>query len=152
MQPGSRRGFLRTGFFSFFVGLLTGQGGAQQSQSSGEGEVLKKHMRQGNPATQPLDTMVLFERGDDNNGRAMTHEVLSLIHEEKGKNSYPWTLYASLDTHHVSGDGCVVCSRLHKRGTGWSAGLHSEVFSHAPGVALGANIEMSNDYTGSTLR
>ncbi|MCA1597054.1 MAG: hypothetical protein LC772_11615, partial [Chloroflexi bacterium] len=37
---------------------------------------------------------------------------------------------------------------LHKYGPGWSAGLHSEVFSHARAVALGANIEMSSDYAG----
>jgi len=95
-----------------------------------------------------LDTMLLFERGDDNNGRAMTHEVLSLIHEEKGRNSYPWTMYASLETHHEVGDACVLCSRLHKRGPGWSTGLHSEVFNHGRMVALGVNIEMSNDYEG----
>jgi hypothetical protein len=92
---------------------------------------------------------LLFERGDENNGRAMTHEVLSLVHQEKGKNSYPWTLYASLETHHEVGDACVVCSRLHKHGPGWSTGLHSEVFNHHRGVALGANIEMSNDYAGA---
>lgn len=86
---------------------------------------------------------------DENNGeRAITHEVLSLIHEEKGKRSYPWTLYASLATHHDVGDACVTCARLHKHGRGWSSGLHSEVFSHGPGVALGVNIEMQSDYAG----
>ena len=72
--------------------------------------------------------------------------MLSLIHQEKGKHSYPWTMYASLETHHETGDACVLCSRLHKHGPGWSAGLHSEVFNHGRAVALGANIEMSNDY------
>lgn len=105
-------------------------------------------MRQGEPPTQPLDTMLLFERGDDSTGAGMTHEVLSLIHEEKGKHSYPWTMYASLATHHETGDACVVCSRLHKHGPGWSSGLHSEVFSHDRAVALGVNIEMSCDYKG----
>ena len=113
------------------------------------GEPVTTHLRQGQPPTQPLDSMLVFERGDNNNGRAMTHEVLSLIHQEKGKRSFPWTLYASLETHHEEGDACVVCSRLHKHGPGWSAGLHSEVFNHARAVALGANIEMSNDYAGT---
>ena len=110
---------------------------------------VKRHMRQGNPPSQPLDTMLLFERGDDSAGAPSTHEVISLIHEEKGKNSYPWTMYASLDTHHEMGDGCVVCSRLHKHGPGWSTGLHSEVFSHARAVAIGVNVEMSCDYVGT---
>lgn len=93
--------------------------------------------------------MVLFERGDDNSsGHFGTHEVLSLIHEEKGKRSYPWTLYASLATHHDEGDACVVCPRLHKYGAGWSTGLHSEAFNHGRAVALGDNIEMSSDYAG----
>jgi hypothetical protein len=77
-----------------------------------------------------------------------THEVLSLIHEERGKRSFPWTLYTSLASHHDAGDACVVCSRLHKHGAGWSAGLHSEVFSHGRAVALGVNIEMQCDYAG----
>jgi hypothetical protein len=113
------------------------------------GEPVTTRMRQGNPPSQPLDTMLLFERGDENNGRAMTHEVLSLIHQEKGKNSYPWTLYTSLETHHETGDACVHCARLHKFGPGWSSGIHSEVFNHARAVALGMNIEMSNDYAGA---
>jgi len=78
----------------------------------------------------------------------MTHEVLSLIHEEKGKNSYPWTIYAGLDTYHEGGDACVLCARLHKHGPGWSTGLHSEVFNHGRMVAIGVNVEMSNDFEG----
>ena len=79
----------------------------------------------------------------------MTHEVLSLIHQEKGRNSYPWTIYSSLETHHEVGDACVLCARLHKHGPGWSTGLHSEIFNHGRAVALGANIEMSSDYEGA---
>ena len=156
-----RRRFLGQSLLSLLTGLIAGRAAAQGALKSTaetappnqtarpEGaDVLHKHFRQGDPPVQPLDTMVLFERGDDNNGRAMTHEVLSLIHQEKGKNSFPWTLYASLETHHENGDACVVCSRLHKHGPGWSSGLHSEVFSHARAVALGLNVEMSNDYAG----
>lgn len=140
-----RRGFLFAGLASLVAGLF-GQRPAKAAEIKSAGEPVTTHMRQGEPPVQPLDTMLLFERGDVNNGRAMTHEVLSLIHQEKGQHSYPWTLYASLETYHETGDGCVICSRLHKRGPGWSAGLHSEVFNHSRGVALGANIEMSNDY------
>lgn len=114
----------------------------------GEGQVVRTTMRKGRPPLEPLDTMLRFERSDENNGRAMTHEVLSLVHEEKGRNSYPWTVYAHLDTHHVEGDACVVCSRLHKREAGWSCGLHSEVFNSGRGVGLGMNIEMTNEYAG----
>jgi hypothetical protein len=113
------------------------------------GEVLRTDVWQGEPPEQPLDTMIRLRRSDDSNGRPMTHEVLSLIHEEKGRNSFPWTIYSSLETHHEVGDACVLCSRLHKRGPGWSAGLHSEVFNHNRAVALGVNVEMSNDYTGT---
>jgi hypothetical protein len=154
-QPAAaRRGFLRSAIAAP-IGFLTGRralGQAPEAPAQPEvttsGEVLRQYVRRGQPPGQPLDTMVLFERGDDNNDRAMTHEVLSLIHQEKGRNSYPWTIYASLETHHEVGDACVLCSRLHKHGPGWSTGLHSEVFSHGRAVALGANIEMSNDYAG----
>lgn len=146
LKPARRR-FLGQGLLSLFAGLGAGKAVAAEKETP-DADLVKKHMRQGNPPVQPLDTMLLFERGDDNNGRAMTHEVLSLIHEEKGKNSFPWTLYSSLKTHHEVGDACVVCSRLHKHGPGWSSGLHSEVFSHARAVALGVNVEMSNDYEG----
>jgi len=145
--PGRRRQFLLTGLISLVAGLFSGRSAAAAAKSSGE--PVSTRMRQGEPPAQPLDTMLLFERGDDNNGRAMTHEILSLIHQEKGKHSYPWTMYASLETHHETGDACVVCSRLHKHGPGWSTGLHSEVFNHHRGVALGVNIEMSNDFSGS---
>ena len=142
-----RRHFLLTGFSSLIAGLF-GSRHATAAPTKSAGEPVTTRMRQGEPPTQPLDTMLLFERGDDNNGPAITHEVLSLIHQEKGKHSYPWTMYASLETHHETGDACVVCSRLHKHGPGWSSGVHSEVFNHSRGVALGANIEMSNDYSG----
>jgi hypothetical protein len=143
-----RRRFLLTGLISLVAGLLGLRKTAAASVKS-SGDPVTTRMRLGEPPTQPLDTMLLFERGDDHNGRAVTHEVLSLIHQEKGKHSYPWTMYASLETHHETGDACVVCSRLHKQGPGWSSGLHSEVFNHHRGVALGVNIEMSNDYTGA---
>ncbi len=140
-----RRGFLFAGVAALVAGLF-GRRSAKAAGLKATGEPVTTHLRQGEPPVQPLDTMLLFERGDDNNRRAMTHEVLSLIHQEKGKNSYPWTMYASLETHHETGDACVVCSRLHKHGPGWSTGLHSEVFNHSRGVALGVNIEMSSDH------
>ena len=143
-----RRQFLLAGLCSLVAGLL-GIRRAAGAPLQATGEPVTTRMRRGDPPIQPLDTMLLFERGDDNNGRAITHEVLSLVHQERGKHSYPWTLYASLETHHETGDACVVCSRLHKHGPGWSSGLHSEVFNHNRGVALGVNIEMSNDYAGS---
>ena len=142
-----RRNFIFAGLVSALAGVFSGRR-ANAAPPKSSGEPVTTRMRQGEPPSQPLDTMLLFERGDDNNGRAMTHEVLSLIHQEKGKNSFPWTIYASLETHHETGDACVLCSRLHKHGPGWSTGLHSEVFNHSRGVSLGANIEMSSDYAG----
>jgi hypothetical protein len=146
-HPSGRRQFLLTGLFSLIAGFFSGRS-ATAAAAKGTGEPVTTRMRQGEPPGQPLDTMLLFERGDDNNGPAITHEVLSLIHQEKGKHSYPWTMYASLETHHETGDACVVCSRLHKHGPGWSSGLHSEVFNHGRGCALGVNIEMSSDHVG----
>ena len=139
------------------VGVFAGKGRAAHptpptpdAGGGSDGDVLKRHERRGNPASQPLDTMVLFERGDDQ-PTGGTREILSLVHEEKAKSSWPWTLYTSLATHHENGDACVHCARLHKHGPGWSAGIHSEVFNHARAVAIGANIEMSSDYAGGDM-
>jgi hypothetical protein len=147
-----RRKFLWGGLLALLGTLRTGQHpvAAAEADHSGppalvtEGESLKTVVRQGQVQSVPLDTMVLFERGDNHHGRAETHEVLSLIHEEKGPNSYPWTLYAQLTSHQMVGDAVALCSRLIKKGAGWAAGHHSEVFTHARGVAIGVNVEMHN--------
>lgn len=151
-----RRGFLITGLAAVAGAILGKKAlGAEATKPEppksmiADGEPLTSHMMKGAPPVEPLDTMLKFERSDNNTERAMTHEILSLIHEEKGNKSYPWTIYSHLTTSHVEGDACVLCSRLTKNGAGWSSGLHSEVFSHARGVALGVNIEMSNNYTGT---
>lgn len=151
-SPG-RRGLLLAAL-SGGLGLLASLAArAQQAVEAASGlkssgEVLRTNVSKGEPPVEPLDTMIHFRRSDDNNGRAMTHEILSLSHEEKGKSSYPWTVYAHLGTHHEVGDACVVCSRLHKYGPGWSSGLHSEVFNHNRAVSIGVNVEMGNDYSG----
>lgn len=147
----NRRRFLLGSLSALVGGVLGRKALAKEKPPSSlvtEGETLKQNVYKGRPPQEPLDTMMRFERSDDNNGRAMTHEILSLMHEEKGSNSYPWTIYAHLTTHHTEGDACVLCSRLTKNGPGWSTGLHSEVFSHDSAVALGVNIEMSNLYSG----
>lgn len=149
----ARRGFLAKGLLAFVGGLLARRAQAAEpepkaSSLAGGGEVVKTNMAKGRPPVEPLDTMMRFERSDNSRGPAITHEILSLIHEETGTKSFPWTMYAHLSTQHVEGDACVVCSRLHKKGPGWSCGLHSEIFSDAPGVGLGMNVEVSNTYTG----
>ena len=152
-DAGNRRNFLLGGLFALILGALGFKTGRADDTASEkglvtQGEVLKTRVRQGRPPVEPLDTMVLFERSDNNTGRAMTHEILSLIHEEKGNRSYPWTIYSHLTTHHVEGDACILCSRLTKNGAGWSTGLHSEVYCNARAVALGVNVEMTNNYAG----
>jgi hypothetical protein len=150
-----RRGFLITALAAL-AGVFLGRKASAADEPKPQparsmvatGEPMTTHMVKGAPPVEPLDTMLLFERSDNNTERAMTHEVLSLIHEEKGNKSFPWTIYSHLTTSHVEGDACVLCSRLTKLSAGWSSGLHSEVFSHARGVALGVNVEMSNHYTG----
>ena len=154
----ARRGLLRRGVLAGLAALGLGAGHRAAAAASPphdegglttDGPALRANVYRGRPPIEPLDTMIRFERSDESNGRAMTHEVLSLMHEEKGKRSFPWTLYAHLTTHHVEGDACVVCSRLHKKDRGWSCGLHSEVFNSAPAVALGMNIETTNEYAGA---
>mgnify|MGYP001086826625 CR=1 FL=1 len=154
LAVGQRRNFLKNFLAKTILALAGCVAGkkalAQGSQSSliKKGEYVTTHMQKGKPPIEPLDTMLLFERSDENNDRPITHEILSLIHEEKGTRSYPWTIYAHLTTHHIEGDACVLCSRLTKNARGWSTGLHSEVFVNAPAVALGMNIEMYNQYKG----
>lgn len=154
MDTSRRRNFIVKGLLALAGGLLgrkalaADEKPADEGPLTTEGQVLKANVYKGRPPIEPLDTMIRFERSDDNNGRAMTHEILSLMHEEKGTKSYPWTIYSHLTTHHIEGDACVLCSRLTKNGAGWSSGLHSEVFNHARAVALGVNIEMTNHYTG----
>ncbi len=153
-QRPPRRSLLRAamaGAAALLFGRRTATASSPTTQPGGlamEGPPLTTHVYRGRPPVEPLDTMIRFERADNHEGRAMTHEILSLIHEEKGPRSYPWTIYSHLTTHHVEGDACVLCSRLHKNGRGWSCGLHSEVFNSAPAVALGVNVEMTNDYAG----
>jgi hypothetical protein len=155
MVTSRRRNFIVKGLIALAGGLIGKKALAADAKPeedgplTTEGQVLKSSVYQGRPPMEPLDTMIRFERSDNNNDRAMTHEVLSLMHEEKGTKSYPWTIYAHLTTHHIEGDACVLCSRLHKENAGWSCGLHSEVFNSARAVGLGVNVEMSNTYTGS---
>lgn len=149
----TRRNFLTSALMALTGGLLGKRALAQDrpvppQAMEASGEILKSRMTKGRPPVEPLDTMILWQRSDNNTDRAMTHEILSLVHEEKGNKSYPWTIYSHLTTSHVEGDACVLCSRLTKLGPGWSSGLHSEVFAHGRGVALGVNVEMSNHYTG----
>jgi hypothetical protein len=144
IRPPRRRNFLSAAAASLAAWLFTSKADGAETNP----DVVTRRMRQGDVPTQPLDTMLCFERGDEHNGEPMTHEVLSLVQQERGKNSYPWTLYTSLETYHENGDGCVHCARLHKHGPGWASGIHSEVFCHGRAVAIGANIEMSNDYAG----
>lgn len=149
----SRRAFLLTGLLGF-IGAVFGRKALAADETPPpsplvtEGEVLKTSVFKGRPPIEPLDTMIRFERSDENNGPPITHQILSLIHEEKGQRSFPWTIYSHLTTQHVEGDACVLCSRLTKNGAGWSAGLHSEVFNSARAVGIGVNVEMSNHYAG----
>ncbi len=148
MDAPPRRNLLKSWLAALVAAILPARGYSASREIKSTGEPVTSHLVVGDPVIPPLDTTLLFARGETNNGPAITHEVLSLIQQENGTHSYPWTLYASLETHHEVGDGCVVCSRLHKYGPGWSAGLHSEVFAHNRAVTLGLNVETSNEYAG----
>lgn len=149
MDTPPRRNFLAGWLSTVLAAVFPARALAGAPVLQESGTPVTTHLVAGNPDIPPLDTTLLFARGDNNNGTAITHEVLSLIHQENGTHSYPWTLYASLETHHEVGDGCVVCSRLHKYGPGWSAGLHSEIFAHNRAVTLGVNVETTNEYSGT---
>jgi len=148
----SRRGFLMKGLSTLTLGVLGKSALAEDASSNSrlrtDGDVLKTHVAQGKAPVEPLDTVVLWERSDNSTGRAMTHEILSLQHEERGNGSYPWTIYSHLTTHHVEGDACVLYAKMDKKNAGWSCGLHSEVFCEARAVGLGVNVEMTNRYNG----
>jgi len=149
----SRRSFLGAALSAALGALSAAAARAREAletegRLTSSGQILRTEVSLGDPPREPLDTMIHFRRSDDNRGRAITHQILSLTHEEKGTHSYPWTVYAHLGTHHEEGDACVLCSRLHKYGPGWSSGLHSEVFNHNRAVSIGVNVEMGNDYEG----
>ncbi len=104
---------------------------------------------EGKPALPPLDTPLLFAR-QQSNPQFCTHQVLALVMEEHNENSFPWVQYNQLTTSHTGGDACGFYSRVYKQGPGWSAGVHSEIFSSNWGVGIGVNIEVSNDYEGQS--
>jgi hypothetical protein len=128
------------------VGELLGRGRAEAQAPLPDS--LPRRLVVGKPDIPPLDSPIVFAREGTNN-KGGTVEVLSLIQEEKGDTSFPWTLFAQLRSRHTTGDAVVLQARLYKDGPGWSAGVHSEVFSRNWGVGIGVNIEMSNQYEGT---
>jgi hypothetical protein len=147
-EPVSRRGFVKAALLSVFAVVADGAAGLAAAQETPPEEPLPRRLVIGEPDIPPLDSPVVFAR-EGAHEQGMTHEVFSLIQEEKGSNAFPWTVYAQLRTQHTAGDAVVFYSRLYKDGPGWSCGFHSEVFAKNWGVALGANIEMSNQYEGT---
>lgn len=143
-----RRAFFRTALLPLFAGLTSQALAAEGDPAPPPGEALGRRFVVGNPNIPPLDSPLVFAR-EGNNNKGGTREVLSLIQEEKGDSSFPWTLYAQLRTRHTAGDAVVLCSRLYKDGPGWSCGVHSEVFAKNWGVGIGVNIEVSNQYEGT---
>ncbi len=142
MQPGRRR-FVRTALLPVFGALVGREADAQETLP----DMLPRRFIVGEPEIPPLDTSILFAReGAHETGG--TVEVLSLIQDEKGENCFPWTVYAQLRTKHRGGDAVGYYARLYKDGPGWSAGMHSEVFSQNWGVGIGVNIEVANQYEG----
>jgi hypothetical protein len=99
------------------------------------------------PVIPPLDSAVTWARQHDEDGTAETHEMLSLIFNETGVNSYPWPVYIQLSTVHEHGDACGTYVRMLKNGgDGWAASYHTDLISGptAGGVNIGTNIEITN--------
>ncbi len=144
----ARRGFVRRALLPLFAALLGGALGEGKAQAQDQpSDALARRFVLRKPDIPPLDSPIVFGRQDESND-GKTHEVVSLIQQEDGENSFPWTLYAQLRTKHRGGDGVVFYSRLYKDGPGWSCGLHSEVFAKNWGVGIGVNIEVANQYEG----
>ena len=74
----ARRGFL-AGIITSIAAVILGRKRAEAAAAQNASEPVTTRMRLGEPPAQPLDSMLVFEGGDDNNGKAITHEVLSLI-------------------------------------------------------------------------
>jgi len=143
-----RRDFFSAALLPVFGAALAAAGAAEAQDAQPQSDLLPRRLVVGKPDIPPLDTPVLLARqGEHTDGH--THEVLSLVQQEDGGNSFPWTIYAQLRTKHRGGDAVVCYSRLHKDGPGWSCGFHSEVFSKNWGVGIGMNIEMQNAYEGT---
>jgi len=148
-QSGDRRSFFRTTLLPVFCAVAGAGAVASTAEAQeAEPEYLPRRFIQGKPEIPPLDSPIVFARQDTSDSNH-THEVLSLIQQEDGDNSFPWTLYAQLRTRHTGGDAVVYYSRLYKDGPGWSCGYHTEVFSKNWGVGIGVNVEMSNQYEGT---
>jgi hypothetical protein len=148
-QSLTRRRFFGAALVPALAAAVAQIGSRQEAEAQPPAaDVLPRRFIIGQPEIPPLDSPIVFAREGSSNAGG-TVEVLSLIQEEKGDNSFPWTLYAQLRTRHTAGDACVVCTRLHKDGPGWSTGIHSEVFARNWGVGIGVNIEVSNQYEGN---
>jgi hypothetical protein len=99
------------------------------------------------PVVPPLDSSVVWARQHNEDGTAETHEMLSLIYNETGVNSFPWPVYIQLSTVHEHGDACGTYVRMLKNGgNGWAASYHTDLISGptAGGVNIGTNIEITN--------
>ena len=145
----TRRGFLRHALLPVFAALGAGLSQTENAEAQEPaGDMLPRRFVVGQPDIPPLDSPITFAREGTHDG-PQTHQVLSLIQEEKGPNSFPWTLYAQLRTAHTGGDAVGYYARLYKDGPGWSCGVHSEVFSKNWGVGIGVNIEVANQYEGT---
>ncbi len=73
-----------------------------------------------------------------------THSLMSLQQHNDvppDTTSYPWTFFLNLDTNHDRGDAVGSIVNLHKRGAGWAAAYHADVFAHGSGAAIGSSIE-----------
>lgn len=95
------------------------------------------------PVNAPLD----YRRYNDapNPGdTGYTHTLMSLQQHNDvpaGAKSYPLAFFVNLDTNHDRGDGVASIVNLRKRGSGWSAAYHADVFAYGSGAAIGNSIE-----------
>ncbi len=91
----------------------------------------------------PLDSAITYRRGQEKDtAPGYTQQILSLIHDVKAKQAFPWPLYIQLTTAHDRGDAVGATVRLTGSGAGWSTGFHTETFHNAgTGTTIGVNIE-----------
>jgi excisionase family DNA binding protein len=95
------------------------------------------------PINAPLDYR-RYNNAPNPGDTGYTHTLMSLQQHNDvppDTTSYPLAFFVNLDTNHDRGDAVGSIVNLRKRGAGWAAAYHADVFAYGSGAAIGSNIE-----------